>query len=172
MSWDEFYNYYKDYVYVIVVNMGVHQNITSDLVQEIFVKAWKALPDFDYSARKGRFRSWICTITKNTVRTYFRNSNRRPATDYVETIEADENPDIDEIIEVEWKKFVVDKALENIRSEFSQKYLDAFMQLAKGRAIDEVAEEFDIPESTLYVYRTRIQKRLCREIKKLNYELD
>ncbi len=172
LSWDEFYNYYKDYVFIIVVNMGVDEHSAKDLVQEIFVKAWKALPDFDYSSSKGRFRSWISTITKNSVRTKFRDNSRRPQTDELEDNFFSDNKAIDEIVEVEWKKFVASKALENIKDEFSEKNLSAFIELMNGTDIKKVSQKYELQESTLYVYRTRIQKRLCREIKRLNYELN
>jgi RNA polymerase sigma-70 factor (ECF subfamily) len=172
LSWDEFYNFYKDYVFVIVVNMGVDRHNANDLVQEIFVKAWKALPDFDYSSRKGRFRSWIATITKNTVRTRFRDSSRRPQTDELGEDLFRHEAQINKIIEVEWKKFVASKALETIKSEFSEKYIEAFIDLMHGMKVTDAAEKYGLKEPTLHVYKTRIQKRLCREIKRLNYELN
>lgn len=172
LSWDEFYNFYKDYVFVIVVNMGVDQHSAKDLVQEIFVKAWRALPNFDYSAKKGRFRSWIATITKNSVRTKFRDSSRRPQTDALEGQQFRDDAQVDAIIEVEWKKFVASKALEAVRPEFSDKYIDAFVDMMNGADVVKTARKYDIKESTLHVYKTRIQKRLCREIKRLSYELN
>lgn len=173
VSWEEFYNYYRPYVYVIVVNMGVTESDAQDVVQKIFVKAWNALPRFELSSRQGSFRAWISAITKNTVKTYFRDSSRRPfSTNTLENQALYKSPDINHVVEVEWKKFVVSKALENIKSEFSDKYISAFMRLIKGENIKQIATDCGIEESSLYVYRTRIQKRLCREIKKLNHELN
>jgi DNA-directed RNA polymerase specialized sigma24 family protein len=47
------------------MNMNPHNR--EDLLQDIMLKAWKALPNFPYDERRGRFRGWLATVTKNTA---------------------------------------------------------------------------------------------------------
>ncbi len=177
VSWEEFYNYYRDYLYVVIINMGISHYDAEELLQEILVKAWKAIPDFDYSPEKGKFRWWLCRITKNAVYTFLKKSSRQPSKeDLDDTVSTTKHlrtePEIDNIIEKEWQRFIANKAWNNISSEFSDKFLQAFLKLAEGSSIKDVAASSGIEEGTLYVYKARIQKKLCREIAKLNYELN
>lgn len=176
-SWEQFYNFYRDYVFVIVINMGVDESTAHDLVQEVFVKAWKALPKFNYSEGKGRFRGWIATIARNVVNNRFRKLKQNIPTDYYEKVEqapssTNVDADINAIVELEWKKFIVNKSLDRMRNDFSEKYLNAFTELVKGTDFSKVASDYDIPEPTLHTYKSRLQKRLYKEIKRLENEVD
>jgi RNA polymerase sigma factor (sigma-70 family) len=171
-SWREFYNYYKDYIFVIVVNMGVSHHDAEELLQNILLKAWKAMPQFEYSPEKGKFRWWLTRITKNEVFDHLKRKAKKPQIDTLEDFAVNKSAEIDAIIEREWSRFISEKAWKNIATEFSQKYLDAFMALAEGKSITEAADSFGIEEATLYVYKGRIKKRLCREIATLIHELD
>lgn len=171
-SWNEFYEYYKDYIFVVVVNMGVNHHDAEELLQNILLKAWKAMPKFEYSPEKGKFRWWLTRIAKNEVYDYARKKSKGVETDSLEHVKLDRKAEVDVIIEREWNRFLSKKAWDNISKEFSQKYLDAFMALAEGKSIASVSESYDIEEPTLYVYKSRIKKRLCREIATLLHELD
>ncbi len=49
-----------------------NKNDASDIVQEIFIKAWKNIKRFD--SLKASFKTWIFTIAKNTITDFFRKS--------------------------------------------------------------------------------------------------
>ena len=51
--------------------------VAKDLSQEVFVRAWFALPKY---RPKARFRTWLQRITVNICRDYARGSKRRSAT--------------------------------------------------------------------------------------------
>jgi RNA polymerase sigma factor (sigma-70 family) len=48
----------------------VGQAHAPDIVQEVFIKAWRNMKRFDPS--KARFKTWIFTITRNTITDYLR----------------------------------------------------------------------------------------------------
>ena len=58
---------YTPYMRMIILNMGMRHHDTEDLVQSIILKAWKNLNSFEYKPDKAALRSWLKTITKNTV---------------------------------------------------------------------------------------------------------
>ena len=72
------------YAYARVRN---HQTV-EDLIQEVFIKAWRSRKSFD--PEKSSLKNWLYAITINTIRDYFRNQAVRPATT---SIEEDEKPD-------------------------------------------------------------------------------
>ena len=67
-SWDEFNNVYRRYIYSIVKSMAVEESRIDDLIQDVLLSVWKALPGFEYNNGKGRFSSWLATITVNKVK--------------------------------------------------------------------------------------------------------
>jgi len=49
-----------------------NKNDASDLVQEIFIKAWKNIRRFN--PLQASFKTWIFTIARNTITDFFRKS--------------------------------------------------------------------------------------------------
>ncbi len=63
----------------------------ADIVQEIFIKAWKNIKQFD--PRKASFKTWIFTIAKNTTTDFFRKKRSLLFSD-IEKSGADDISDI------------------------------------------------------------------------------
>ena len=55
--------------------MGLSPEDSEDLRQAVLLKLWKKLPDFEYDDSR-RFRSWLATVTRNTVVDYVRGASR------------------------------------------------------------------------------------------------
>lgn len=155
--------------------MGVSHHDSEELLQEVLLKAWKALPEFEYDPKKGKFRWWLTTIVKNTVYNYIDKEQRRKENlkgageRQLETIS---EPEIDKLAKQEWENFVVNKAWEAIQSDFTPEVLTIFAELSSGTAVRELAKKYKLEENTIHVYKSRIQKKLYREIAKIDYELN
>jgi RNA polymerase sigma factor (sigma-70 family) len=63
-----------DYVYAIACKFVRNPSDAEDITQEVFEKLGKALKSFD---GRSAFRSWLYTITLNSVRDYVRAAARR-----------------------------------------------------------------------------------------------
>ncbi len=155
--------------------MGVSFHDSQELMQEVLIKAWQSIPNFEYDPKKGKFRWWLCTIVKHTAYNYFLKEKRKINKN--DSFKASNSstisePEVDKLAEEEWKKFVVKKAWENIIDEFSDNVIEIFRGLSDGKAVKEIAEEFNIEENTVHVYKSRITRRLYREIAKIDYELN
>ncbi len=48
----------------------VGSDYVNDIVQDVFIKVWKNIKKFDYT--KASFKTWIFTITRNTITDYLR----------------------------------------------------------------------------------------------------
>ena len=64
-SWNEFVSYYKNYIYIVSRNMNLEHHDAEDILQRVLLKLWEKLPEFEYSTKKGTFRSFLCTIIRN-----------------------------------------------------------------------------------------------------------
>ena len=77
-SWSEFYNLYWKLVYSVALKAGLSETDAEDVVQETFLKVSKSIKKFEYDPSKGRFRSWLCLITKQQVANHYRKAKKLP----------------------------------------------------------------------------------------------
>lgn len=176
-AWQEFAAHYRGYMLRLARRMGLRHHDAEEVVQNVCLKAWRALPTFDYDPGKGRFRGWLWRITANEVRQYRRQ--RRPEApgnnDPQEVLGnlPDEQPRPEDAwVEEEWRAHVAGVAWQNIRGEFQERTRQVFEQVSRGLAVPAVAAAFDISPASVYVYRKRVQDRLRDEIRRLNDILD
>lgn len=174
-SWETFCDSYQDYIFVMIKNMGVSHQDSEELKQDVLVKAWKALPNFTYDPEKGKFRWWLFTIVKNTVYRHFRDKSKDVSTEADSDLtDADcfIEPEVEQLAEDEWKRFVVKKAWEIVVKEFEPHIIEIFTKLSEGQKVKDIAINYDIKENTVYAYKSRVRRRLYREIVKIEHELD
>ncbi len=177
-SWEEFVNYYQGYIYAVVLNMNINYHDTQDLVQAVLLKAWKNLPSFEYDPGKGRFRGWLTTVTKNTVKRFLQKKARQldsceaeKKAELQQYLEEVSIPDIEDIAQKEWEAYISKMAWENISSDLAETVQLVFERLMNGEKPKDIAEDLGFAENTVHVYKKRVQKRMCKEILRLEAEL-
>lgn len=176
-SWDRFTETYTPYMRMIILSMGMRHHDTEDLVQAIILKAWKNLPSFDYSPDKGALRSWLKTITKNTVLSFLKKKSTKEASldEMQENSVLDHSPvteaDIYSCMDKQWEIYISNLAWENVKEEFGETVQEIFLKLSKGETIETIAVDLDVKENTVYQSRKRVKNRLYREIRRLNHDL-
>lgn len=62
---------YLKYIYNFIYQIVRDENISQDLTQDVFVKVWKNIRNFDSSKK---FSTWIFAIAKNTAFDYLKKS--------------------------------------------------------------------------------------------------
>ncbi|NQZ60191.1 MAG: RNA polymerase sigma factor [Lentisphaeraceae bacterium] len=173
-SWEDFVYFYRNYIYIICRRMNLAHHDAEEVVQKILIKMWKKLPDFQYDKSKS-FRKWLCIVSSNCVRDYFRDIKRQ--SDKIDKAANERGhseigaPEIEAIAEKEWENYIVNMALNNIRDKFSEKVINIFVELSEGATAKTLAEKMSIPANTISVYKKRVSAKLCEEIRRLNIEL-
>ena len=126
---------------------GAHE----DLVQEIFIKAFRAYDDY---AEEGKIRGWLARIADNTMRNYFTRQAPMPtiSLDYrdeddntFEYLAYDAQTPEERMLEQEqiWQILnVVGRLSETQRTVFSLRYVD-------GYSVSAISERLGIPEGTV-----------------------
>ncbi|WDE97479.1 sigma-70 family RNA polymerase sigma factor [Lentisphaera profundi] len=168
-SWGDFVDTYRPFIYSVCRKMNVAHYEAEELTQDILLKLWGKLPEFQYE-KNGRFRAWLCTVTGNQVKNFFRSHQRRNERDKKYFDESITDPEIESITEESWKKYAVLRALENIRPLFSEKVFDIFNLLQQGKTRPQVAELMDVSPNQVSVYKERVLRRLTSEIRRLDQE--
>lgn len=174
-SWEEFTGYYKGYIYAVLKSFILSNDECDDLVQDILLKVWKALPDYNYEKEKCRFRTWLAVIIKNTAKNHFRRRNKFQNSQEFEASKVSDGmmteSEIDKIAEDEWKAYIGKMAWDKIKPELSELAIDIFEESLKGHRSKELADRFDLAISSVRVYKMRVRKALHKEISRLNMEL-
>lgn len=177
-SWDEFVQYYSGYIYVIIRNFHLSAEDSEDLLQDVLIKLWKGISTFDLENRRSMFRTWLCSVVRNTVLNYlsskkYRNSQK---TDHYEVALNQLNhiteAEVDEMAEKEWKNYVANMAWNNIKNDLTPLMRD-FFEASIDPKIDpsQIPQMFNISEGSVRVYRSRIRKAMSKEIIRLESEL-
>jgi RNA polymerase sigma-70 factor (ECF subfamily) len=177
-SWEEFIAVYKQYLYAVIRKMRITHHDAEEILQELFVKVWDRLNDFQYRPGKGRFRYWLCRIAKNSVIDFLRT--RRADLDRLSKIESGERenylnrimvPEIEVVAEKEWRNFIANKALESVSRNFRKKEVSCFKLFVTGLSVAEIAEKLDLAENSVYIYKARVQELVRKEVRRLEDEL-
>ncbi len=127
-----------------------------DVVQEAFVRAWRALPQFRGDAQ---FYTWLYRIAVNTAKNHLVSLGRRPATDDID------DEELTAVREAERLHDVATPEHEALRNEMEALVLAAVAALApelrealtlrevEGLSYEEIAERMQCPIGTV---RSRI----------------
>jgi RNA polymerase sigma-70 factor (ECF subfamily) len=139
----------------------------ADLVQDVFTLLVRKLPEFRYNPHK-RFRGWLWTVTANRARERRRcqpSSPLQPGTDALAEVPAREDEAIDE---TEYREYLVRRALDLMQADFQPVTWKAFWECVTAeRPAAEVAAELGISIDSVYAAKSRVLRRLRRELEGL-----
>jgi len=148
-------------VYTFVVRYLGETGNADDVVQETFLKAWRALSRFD-SERS--FRPWLFQIAKNVSTDILRKKRpliftdldtQKDGTTFAETL-PDPEPLPDEMFARAELGVVVEKAMKNLSP---QSRLVLVLHYEQGFSFEEIAEIVGMPASTIRsVHRRALTK--------------
>jgi len=178
-AWKDFIDFYKNYIYFIIRSMGIKPQDADDILQQVSLKLWKNLPTHLHDPKKGKFRSWVSTITKNTVLSYIKKqesqaqkldqAKQKEELTYLDAIKL---PEINKIAQQEWEVFITNTALENLEERFTPQAIEAFKRHISGQAADQSAAELGVYRDSIYKYISRVKVRFIEEIGYLREQMD
>jgi len=143
--------------------LGLQDADADDVVQDVFCILVKRLPEFVYDPHKS-FRAWLWTVLRNAWkdRLQRRNLPLLPA-DAIDRRAAGE--DDESITEVEYRHFLVGRAMQIMQSDFAPATWQAFWGVVvEERPGVEVARELGISVNAVYLARVRVLSRLRQEL--------
>ncbi len=150
---------YGDALLGVLVKMVNQRETAEDLLQEVFVKAWKNKRS--YNEKRGRLFTWLINIARNTAIDYLRikkNQIHRQSANLDTTVyEVDDRLGSEEMQ-------VADVGLQKAVAQLDEKYRQIIDLLyLQGYSQREITKEFDIPLGTV---KTRAIAAI-RELRKL-----
>lgn len=172
-AWVEYVSYYKGYIYALLRGMDISPHDCDDLLQVIFVKCWKYLPQFEYNPERCKFRSWLTIMVRNTVRDHLKSKahkNKQMETDidlFEDSLQSGSVDTIAKADEKEWRIYVAELAWKTVRKEFKHTVIEAFVRRANGEKIATIAEDMNIAPSSVSTYERRVKRAISKEIIRL-----
>ena len=175
-SWSEFYELYWKLVYSVARKAGLSETDAEDVVQETFLKVSKSIKKFDYDPSKGRFRNWLCLITKQQVANHYRKSKNLPPlpSNWNENPDEpardipDPTSDWDSLWESEDRKHTMHLALTKLKDKVKPKPYQIFLaHCIKGMPVKEVASLLEVSDNEVYLAKSRVMHLFKEEIKAL-----
>lgn len=132
------------------------QEDAEDLLQEIFIKVYQHLNDFDQDLR---FSSWIYRIAHNHIISAHRKKTARPETYYPEDDELERiASDVDIARDMERSEF--NRHVRDVLSTLDPKYRDVLiLQFIEEKSYQEIADILKKPLGTIATLINRAKKR-------------
>jgi RNA polymerase sigma-70 factor (ECF subfamily) len=166
----EFYGFliqkYQDKLkrYILRISGGVY-NDADDILQDVFIKVYKNLNDYDPSLK---FSSWIYRITHNETISFLRKINRKPTT-YNFEIDAVKVKTIEEDLTLDQKldNAKVKENLLKIISNLDKKYQDVvLLRYSEDKDYQEISDILKKPQGTVATLLRQAKSQLKEEIVK------
>jgi RNA polymerase sigma-70 factor (ECF subfamily) len=162
-AWKDFSDRYLELIRGFAIRYGLQAADCDDVAQEVLLALSKSMTDFIYDPTKGKFRSYLKTVT---LRMIFQNLRQKKGQRVLSDIDSAErnaykSPDVEELWEKEWEQYHVRQAMKRIASEFNEQDRLAFsLYVVKNRPAAETAQQLGLSMDQVYQAKSRILKRL------------
>jgi RNA polymerase sigma-70 factor (ECF subfamily) len=164
-AWDRFARLYTPILLAWArrPQFGLQDADADDLVQDVLADLVRKLPEFTHDPRR-KFRTWLRGVLRNKWADFWRRHGRVPPGGADGLAEVASSPDADPA-EAEEQQLLLRKALELMQTEFAPSTWRAcWGTVAEGRAAADVAAELGMTENAVYIARSRVLRRLRRDL--------
>jgi RNA polymerase sigma factor (sigma-70 family) len=183
-SWQEFFDTYWKLIYSVALKSGLTDQEARDVVQETVVAVAKQLREGGYDRTKSSFKNWLCLITRRRIIDHLRgrtdpNLRHTPApadtrrTDTIARIPEPGGLKLDEVWEEEWRKNLLEAALERVKQQVSPKQYQVFdLSVLRGLPSAEVTALLKVNVAQIYLARHRVGALVKKEVKRLEAQAE
>ena len=141
----------KKYVKAVIRKLTGSEN--EDLEQEVYIKTWQ---NMDKYKDQGKFKQWICAITANLCRDYFKSKSYKAQKSEISSNLALQNAAVkssaEERIDKKKRQKIVLKAVDDLPKIYREVIVLAEFEDMK---LDEIASKLKIPQGTV---KSRLHK--------------
>jgi RNA polymerase sigma-70 factor (ECF subfamily) len=171
-AWGEFVALYEPLLTAYIRHRGLGAEDACDVVQEVFARLVKSLPEFELDRQRGRFRTWLWQVCQSALADWARRRRRQARAEDAWLDRLSEPPTASEAdSDVEWaglhRRRILSFALETVRARSQPKSWACFERhLLQRRPSAEVAGELGLTVAAVNVNCSRILgrvRKLCVE---------
>ena len=153
---------YRDYagaVHTVAISIVRDRELANDVVQQTFVKAWRAASTF----QDGReVAPWLYSIARHTAIDAVRAESRPTRGGHEPEVEV---PVDSESLEATWERFEIRRAVDALPEEEREVVRRSHLL---GHTHEEIAQQLGVPIGTVKSRSSRAHKRLATSLAHLN----
>lgn len=163
IAFETLYDRYEKLLYSFAFQFTNESALTEEVIQDVFLKLWNGTSEYDVN--KGKFSSWLLTVTRNKAIDETRKRKRHTYEDILEkdSLVQDE-ASVEEKVEWSEQKSRIHRAMSRLNND-QQQVIDLFY--FKGLNQQKISDQCEIPLGTVKG-RIRIALKHLRKI--LNQE--
>ncbi len=164
VAWSEFHRTYAPVIMGFARRMGARQGELEDVVQEVLLGFYGAMPEFQYDRGQGRFRGYLKTCAWRKLEKYIKK--RVPSLEADQAAPVAVESEVDAAWEKAWQQAQLMQAMEIVRERYTRradqrKTFDAFEHyVLLDRPPAEVASELAMSVDQVHQAKSRVQKAL------------
>lgn len=191
-SWEEFNRVYGKLARDFAIQAGLTDTEADEVMQETVIAVARHLPGYHYDPKVCHFKSWLLNQASWRIKDQIKKrararqcaSGARPGgtresgtntgrTPTINRVPDPNSTDLDALFEIEWRKNLLDTALERLKGRFTAKQVQMFdLNVTREWPAGEVARALGVSVASVYVTKHRISAALKREIKHLEQQLE
>lgn len=174
-AWSQFVELYAQLIYGFARKRGLQDADAADLMQDVLRAVARSAGKLEYDPRRGTFRGWLFTVTRNKLINYLNSRRRRILasgdSDLHERLENEPAPEDESLWEREYRQRLFDWAAEQVRGEFQPNTWRAFWATAvENHPPKDVAAELGLSVGAVYVAKSRVLARLQEVVRQAEEE--
>lgn len=178
--WSAFVGLYSKLIFSVARQAGLNEEEAEDVVQETTLTVAKKMQEFEYDRERCSFKGWLmrCTQLRIVDQLRKRQANTRPDLtrqdngDRTGTLNSipDSSPlPLETIWENEWKKSIVEVALERLKDRLKPEHIQLFyLTMVQNLGVRKVAAMLDVTSAHVYLVRHRVAKLVKQEIESMS----
>ena len=162
--WSDFFDAYSRLIFSVAQKSGLSHGDSEDIVQATVLKISQYIDRFDFDPSRGKFRNWVCMITKQQIANHYRKLSRQPLIDEWELGEADAVPDIedpvnrwDQVWDGEYREYLNDSALDMVKRKVGPRQYQLFhLYCIKELPVNRIIEILGVKANEIYLAKNRV----------------
>jgi len=166
-DWSRLVRVYEPLIRGWIRRQGVQEHDAADLTQEVLSSVVREMPRFEYDPARGRFCSWLRTITLNRLRAFWKTQARHTSVTIESGFEsklielADPNSGLSQQWDREHDAHLLRQAMAAVRTEFKPATWEAFDRVViQGQPVETAAHELGVTRNVVYIAQSRVLARL------------
>jgi RNA polymerase sigma-70 factor (ECF subfamily) len=176
-AWEQFVDIYAPLVFGYCRKHGLQDADAADLTQDVLQSVARSIRGLEYDRRRGAFRAWLLTITRNALRKHWAGVDREPratgSSGMQELLEGQPGKTDGDATywQQEYERCLFRWSAKRIAGEFRDSTWRAFWECAvQETPPKQAAEKLGLSLGAVYTAKSRVLKRLREEIERMRKE--
>lgn len=171
-AWLAFQEIYLPLIRSFCVHWGLQETDADDVVQEVLVAVSRSINSFEYQPGRGRFRSWLGTVTANEIKSWLSKAKSRSLNESSALTDLMSRHYSPSSWAVMFSEHIFQTACQRVRANCEPETWQCFQATwLDKKSAAEVATEMSIPVHSVYVNKSRVLQRLEQEVRMLADDL-